>query len=349
MIKKVLVIRFRRIGDAVLSTVICSTLRKNFPGAEIHYVVDAYMGDMFEQHPAIDRVITFSHGENCHFLSYLRKVKLLMQTEHYDVIVDTRATLKTLWFSLFSFSSKFRIGTWKYYNVFLHNYRVKNQQRRDTRDEVARNLALLQPLEQLKPLEYISDFHLSVSERERADFRSYMEQQGIDFSRPVVVCAPLTRVIGKMWSKERMKEVLFRMIKQYDAQLIFNYSKDEKRAALLLCAEMQNDEHIFINIEADTLRKLGAMFTQVDFFFGNEGGPRHIAQAFHVPGFAIYPPNVDKDKWLPNASERYQGISPRDVAVDFELLKQSEEEQFAWITPDRVWERLQPMLDRFLL
>ena len=31
MIKKVLIIRFRRIGDAVLSTVLCSTIRKNFP------------------------------------------------------------------------------------------------------------------------------------------------------------------------------------------------------------------------------------------------------------------------------------------------------------------------------
>ena len=37
-IKKVLVIRFRRVGDATLSSVICTSLRKSFPEAEIHYV-----------------------------------------------------------------------------------------------------------------------------------------------------------------------------------------------------------------------------------------------------------------------------------------------------------------------
>ena len=40
MIRKVLVVRFRRVGDAVVSSVICNTLRLNFPDAEIHYVLN---------------------------------------------------------------------------------------------------------------------------------------------------------------------------------------------------------------------------------------------------------------------------------------------------------------------
>lgn len=99
-VKKVLVIRFRRIGDAVLSVVICSTIRKSFPGAEIHYVVNDYIEPLFRDHPDVDRVITFSNRENDHFFTYWAKVRRLMRKERYDVIIDTRSTLKTLWFSI---------------------------------------------------------------------------------------------------------------------------------------------------------------------------------------------------------------------------------------------------------
>ena len=100
-VKKVLVIRFRRIGDAVLSVVICSSIRKSFPEAEIHYVLNDHIAPLFENHPDIDKIITFSDEENNHFFKYLRKVRQLMKTERYDVIIDTRATIKTLWFSAF--------------------------------------------------------------------------------------------------------------------------------------------------------------------------------------------------------------------------------------------------------
>ena len=58
-VKKVLVIRFRRIGDAVLSVVICSSLRKSFPEAEIHYVLNDHIAPLFENHP-MRKIIIFS-------------------------------------------------------------------------------------------------------------------------------------------------------------------------------------------------------------------------------------------------------------------------------------------------
>ena len=82
-VKKVLVIRFRRIGDAVLSVVICSSLRKSFPEAEIHYVLNDHIAPLFENHPDIDKIIAFSDEENNHFFKYLRKVRQLMKTEQY--------------------------------------------------------------------------------------------------------------------------------------------------------------------------------------------------------------------------------------------------------------------------
>lgn len=347
-VKKVLVIRFRRIGDAVVSVVICSTIRKSFPEAEIHYVLNESIAPLFENHPDIDRVITFSNDENSHFFKYVRKVRQLMKTERYDVIIDSRSTLKTLWFSLFSLRTKYRIGTTKYYSHLVHNYRINNYAN-DEWNEVEGALMLLLPLKSEGELLWDTTFRLYVTKQETAEFRNYMGRRGIDFSRVIVVCTPFTRVKGKAWDREKMKQVLFRMIQRYDAQLIFNYSKEEKAEALALFDEMGNDEHVFINVEADSLRKLVSMLELSDFFFGNEGGPRHIAQSCRVPSLAIYPPRVNMRRWLPSRDPRYQGITPRDLFPESENEALPENELFDKLTVEHVWERLEPMLDEVFI
>lgn len=347
-VKKVLVIRFRRIGDAVVSVVICSTIRKSFPEAEIHYVLNESIAPLFKNHPDIDRVISFSNDENAHFFKYLRKVRQLMKTERYDVIIDTRSTLKTLWFSLFSLRTKYRIGTIKYYSHFVHNYRISNYAN-DEWNVVESNLILLQPLKSEGELLWDTTFRLYVTGQETVEFKNYMEGKGIDFSRVIVVCTPFTRVKGKAWDLRKMKQVLFRIIQRYDAQLIFNYSKEEKAEALALFNEMGNDGHIFIDVEADSLRKLVSMLELSDFFFGNEGGPRHIAQACRVPSLAIYPPQVNMCRWLPSREKRYQGITPRDLFLESEYASLPENELFDMLTVEHVWERLEPMLDEVFI
>jgi heptosyltransferase-2 len=90
------------------------------------------------------------------------------------------------------------------------------------------------------------------------------------------------------------------------------------------------------------------MLANSDFFFGNEGGTRHISQALNIPSFAIFPPRVGRKIWLPNACDRFQGIEPEDVSNEAKDEKLSYSEKFEFITVDEVWKRLQPMLSRFL-
>src|SRR5690606_16832403 len=59
-IKHILVIRFRRVGDAILTSALCSSLRKTFPNAQIDYVVNEGIDSLFRNHPDIDRLITFN-------------------------------------------------------------------------------------------------------------------------------------------------------------------------------------------------------------------------------------------------------------------------------------------------
>jgi ADP-heptose:LPS heptosyltransferase len=342
-IKNILVIRFRRVGDAVLSTVICSSLRQTFPNAQIDFVLNENIVPLYDHHPDIDRVISFTDEENYTISKYICKVWNIMRGKKYDVIIDTRSTVKTLFFSLFSLRSPYRIGTKKKYNILLQNYRIDNH-KDIKKDMVQHNLMLLKPLEKITTVKYTSDFRLCVTKEEKSCFRAYMEQQGIDFSRPVVLAAVSARLEYKIWDKEKMKEVLRRMIDVYDVQLIFNFIGSEEIFAQKIHQEMGLDKHIFTTIRANSLRELCALTANCHLFFGNEGGPRHIAQAFKLPSYAIFPPGILKSVWLPASGDRYQGISPDDFYSMEEQKDMDYQQRFNLITMETVWDGV----DRFL-
>lgn len=346
--KKILIIRFRRVGDAVLSTVLCTSLRRSFPDAQIDYVLNEGIAPLFEGHPDVDNVITFTEKESSNIFLYAKRVWQVMRNCQYDVIIDIRSTVKTLFFPLLSLSTPYRIGTKKRYNYFLHNYRVDN--RSDSKENVILHLLrLLKPLESIANINYCEEFTLVLPEPEVLDFRQRMSALGVDFARPVIVAAVTARLAHKVWDKNRMKEILHRMIDKYQAQIIFNYGNAEEAFTKALHHEMNDDPAIFTNIKASSLRELSAMMLNADFFFGNEGGPRHISQALGLPSYAIFPPGTSKSLWLPMTEEpRYLGISPDDLCSLEEQKSMSYKQRFDLITVDDVWQDVDSMLQRYV-
>ena len=344
-IQKILVIRFRRVGDATLAAALCSTLRKSFPEAQIHYVLNENIAPLFEHHPAIDKIITFSDEEMHKICRYVGKVKRIMKEGNYDMIVDTRSTIKTLFFSLFSLKTKYRVGRQKAYNWIIQNYRTDNRYK-GGKDNVELVLSLLDPLTEKFPIEKDPVFKLYYTENEKESFRKYMVSKGIDFSKPVIVASVGARLNHKIWAAEKMKGVLLRILNKYDVQVIFNYSGEkEKLYAEAMHKELNFHKRVFVNIEAKSLRELVVLFANSDFFFGNEGGPRHISQALEIPSFAIFSPTCDLGHWLVNQSEKYQGIEARDINSGIANDKQiSNDDKFALVDVESVWERVDYML-----
>lgn len=346
-IKKILVIRFRRVGDAVLGTSLCSSLRQTFPHAEIHYLLNTPIAPLYEGHPDIDKVITFDAKDDKSFFRYVGRVWSIVRANKYDVIIDMRGTLRTLLFSLLSPFTAFRIGTKKSYSFLALNHAVDNRGDK-TSNMIDQNLAYLKPLGKVASVKVCRAFRLYVTDAEKHSFRDYMQGAGINFKKPIMLAVVSARLQHKIWDKERMKRVLQRVIDEYDAQIIFNFVNAEREFAITVHKEMNFHPNIFTNIEANSLRDLCALTANCNFFFGNEGGARHLAQALDIPSFAIYPPKFSKNRWLPDQGDRFAGISPDDFSSKADQAALTYEERFALITEDRVWNQLKPMLDRYL-
>jgi heptosyltransferase-2 len=96
---------------------------------------------------------------------------------------------------------------------------------------------------------------------------------------------------------------------------------------------------VFINIEAKGPRQLAAMAANCTFYFGNEGGARHIVQAMGRPSLVVCSPMASKRTWLPENDEVLtRGIAAADLA---DVGGMSYKEQYDLITVERVWEALQ--------
>lgn len=347
--QRILVIRFRQIGDAVLATSVCTTLRRTFPGARIDMVLNSGIAPLFEGHPDIDRVIRFAPGDNKPLGAYLRKIWKTVREGRYDMIVDQRSTVRTLLFSLMSLRTPWRLGRKKWYTRPLLNAATDNASPVDL-TMVERDLLLLRPLERHFDVKYSKDFTLDITDDERLRFREKMREGDIDMARKVMLVGVSAKLPWKRWRMDYMVETLRRVIAHRpDVQMIFNYAPgDEEAEAREVYRRLGEPECVKIGIEARGIREMAVMAACCDFYFGNEGGARHIVQAVGVPSFAIFSPSGEMQTWLPKTSTPASGISYLQKISPDEIPGKSYGELMDSVTPDDVYPPLEEMMDRYV-
>lgn len=340
---KILVIRFKQIGDAVLSSAICNTLKKTFPNSEIDYVLYEHISPLFQKHKYIDNIISITKEEQKNPLKYISKVWKVTRKK-YDIIIDIMSTPKSELFSLFSMNSKYRIGRAKKYRGLIYTDKVNEPKYAE--DKVDKFLKLLDPLKKEYNLIYDNNYTLSITNEEKKIMKKRMEEAGIDFSRPVFVCAVNSRRPEKVYDVNKMILVIEYLIEELNTQIIFYYSPNEKEFVKTVHKKLNNNINVFSNIKTDSIRELATLLSNCDMFFGNEGGPRHIAQSLDIPSFAIFSPSASKKEWLSNACERHQGVEPQDMPLYSHSL--SREEKYALITPEYIIAKIEEIYNNFV-
>ena len=348
-VKKILVIRFRQIGDTILTTALCSTLKKNFPAAEVHIVLNERIAPVVGGHPDISKVITFSNDDNGNFLKYIARVWKVVHSEDYDIIVDIRSTVRTLFFSLFSLFKKhrpLRVGCDKKYARLFQHINIPSMPA--DCDVVSGDSRFATALSCITPIVPVKDFRLYVTDDEKEKFRQYMASKGIDFSRPVMLLGVTTKLAHKKWNVGYMKEVVGRLLTRYpQAQFIFNFAPGKEAAeAREMFESLGCPAAVKMDVEAKSLRELMALCSNCTFYFGNEGGARHLVQALGVPSYALFSPVAKKKRWLPRTSVPAYGIEPADVLLPGSTPPAGN--MFDAVTPDIVCGQLFPLLDEIL-
>lgn len=327
---KILVVRFKQIGDSILAAPICNTLKNTFPDAQVDYVVYEHIAPIFENHKYIDNVIKITKEEQKNIFKYIKKVWNVTRN-HYDIVIDIMSTPKSELFTLFSLGAKYRIGRAKKKRGYTYTHKIEEP--KGAKNKIDKFLKMLKPLEKEYDIKYTEDFSINVSDEEKKYMREKMEKAGLDFNKPVLAFAINARVPSKVFNIDKMLEITRRVVKDLEPQIIFYYSPAEKEFALKAHERLENDPHIFTNIETKDIRELAMLLENCDMFFGNEGGPRHLAHAVGIPTLVVCRPNLDIKEWL-ISGEKNEHIGPLDV--DKNAYSLSAQEQDNLVTVDLV-------------
>lgn len=350
---KILVVRFKRIGDAILASPVCNSLKKTFPNSSIDYVLYEDSAPLFENHPYIDRVICISKREQENPFLYLKRVWQITR-EKYDIVIDIMSTPKSEVFTLFSLGSPYRIGRVSKDKKRGYTYNYRQYEPEHTENKVDKFLKqLLSPFEKDFQVQYAPELILSVSEEEKQKMRRRMEDVGFSWKKPIIPFAVLSRVPGKTYPIENMRKIIRYCLQHYDAQFVFFYSPDQKKQIQEIEKDLDYPKNIFSNLETKDMRELMALFANSTCYIGNEGGPRHLAQALGLPCFALFNPTADKKEWLPYPSASNVGIEPKDTLAFHKITMEeyktlTKEEAFALMTVPFILEKLDLFLSAIL-
>ena len=333
-------------GDAILATSLLGTLRRTFPEAEIHFVLNSRIAPLFEGHPAIDRIITFTDDERHHVRVYISKVWQVVHATHYDAIIDMRSTVNTMLFALLSPRTPLRIGLRKPYTWIAFNHRIERNTAH--RSIVDHDITFAQPLSCLRQIDEVHEFTLHITPDELSAYGQYLTSEGVDTTRPLMVANVTAKLANKVWAEDRMSEVVRRFIEQFpDWQIVFNYAPGQEEAnAHRMYEALGSPRQVLIDVGARSPRQLVALGHYATLFFGNEGGARHIMQAAGCPSLVVCAPENDRRVWIPTTAVEAVGIAPADIMPPDKLATMTRGEQYDLITVDTVWPKLRDMAHR---
>lgn len=91
---KILVIQQKKIGDVLLSSVICNNLKKLIPNAEIHYLMNQEALPVIEGNPNINQAITIRPEHRAGVRAFI-KFALQIRRQRYDVVIDAYTKLES--------------------------------------------------------------------------------------------------------------------------------------------------------------------------------------------------------------------------------------------------------------
>lgn len=320
MVLKILVIKFKAMGDVILASSICDSLRVNFPRASIEILTYSPYCELFANHPCIDVVHSLDKVERQNPLDYFKALKIL-RSRKYDVVIDAQGTAKSQLVSVFCNRAKYRIGRdrGRWIEKYAYTHLVKKPHRKV--DKLKERLRLVKPLESECDLKHIESISLAPTFHERRFIQKKLEELGLDQLNNTIAFYPTSKERQKQWCRRSTVNLIEYCRDKYGAQiLLFAGLPEEQETLSLIRSEIVDHTNIFFAPSPQTIRCLPALLSLCDMFIGNEGGPRHIAQAVGLPTFSIFSPHANKDEWLPTNCPFQQGIEWRDVVESPTLL-----------------------------
>jgi len=295
--EKILVLRYRFIGDTVLTVPFLRNLRAAFPSARIDLMIEPFSGQVLEGCPYVDRIIPFeiktihqysSQAKQGKVAGYLRTWRRIKQ-EHYDAAFVLKRSLSSALLVWAAGISR-RIGfDTEGRRLFLTDPVVYRQDQH----EVENFLDCLRAVD----IPVLSkQLELWPSSENDAKVRTLFEEKGWKPGELKIVVHAAASLPAKQWPLDLFGAVMKSLQERYHCRFIYTGSKGD--SALYEHIEQFGQFNGLNLCGKSGLRENLSVYRAADLFFGVDSGPMHMAAAVNVPVVALFGP-TDERKWGP--------------------------------------------------
>jgi len=300
LIKKILCIKPRGIGDIILSTIVLENLKAAFPRSEIHYLTEEFAKRTFENNPFVSKILTFNKKD--FILSIIRKVR----KEKYDLVFDFWSNPKTAQVTFFS-GAKYRVGYEKRGRKYAYNFIGKA----GTMGEHAAedNLVLLNALN----IPIISKRIIyQTTKAEKTFAENYLNEIIPQRKELLVGIIPSGGWESKRCDPVKWIEICNEIQKKYQSHFLILWGPGDEKDAKSISEGLNRTPLMAPN---SSFGELSGLIEKCDLIIANDSGPMHVSAALGKPTLGIFGPTD------PQAHRPYSEISSYVIHSELHCIK----------------------------
>jgi lipopolysaccharide heptosyltransferase II len=275
LIKKILVIKLRAIGDVLLSTVVLKSLRSALPDAELDFLTERQSREVVEGNPAVSSSIIFDVRRDSSVGLILK-----IRRKQYDLVIDLFGNPRSALIALFS-RARYRVGYrfgWRKYC-----YNLLTEPRGNRVHNVDFNLDALRRIG--IP---ITDSQLTFPVTPAADgfAKDFFQAEKIS-DKFVIALNPGGGWLTKRWRIRHFAQLGDMLAHELKATILVVWGPGEEQMAGEIRSLMHHPAAL---IPPCSLKQLAAILSRCGLLVTNDSGPMHIAAAVGTPVVAIFGP-----------------------------------------------------------
>ncbi len=279
--------KFRHIGDVLLSTVLAKNLKEVYPDARVEYLVNAESKEMLTLNPYIDEVLVYDRkkarsGGVLGRLKYELSLYANVRKRHYDIVINTTEGERGGYAALIS-GARVRVGVaakkgiFAKFSPYTHSFR----------------LTLMRHLVESN-LDALRAFGLEPSHKEVELFFAPSDEEVVEGLlggiKEFVHVHPASRWFFKCLSPAQNAEIID-YIEALGVKVVITAAPDTKELQMVneilsLCKSSP------LNLAGKlTLKQLAALSKRAKLFFGADTAAMHIAASQNTPCVAVFGPS----------------------------------------------------------
>ena len=326
---RILIIRLSAIGDVVRVLPVLRNLRRQFPQAQIDWVVESKAAGVVEGHPDLDDVLVFERSPK--FLESTKTFRRLcrrVQSNQYDIVLDFHGIAKS---GLIAWSSRaperygFAAPRGQEGSYLALTHRVKLPS--PDLNRVEENLLLCDEVAgRVNP----ADATIFVPEDAQEHVNEFFDAEFEGGKLVVAMHAPVDRK-EKQWPLPYYSELADMLLADGRFDVFLTWGPGQFDIAAGVAANCRRNPTLAP--ETTDLKMLAWLLHRSDLYFGGDTGPMHIAATMDTAVIAVFG-GTDPRKHAPyNKRSKVLYVEPKGTKPEADAVKRLE-----MITPEKAYD-----------